>query len=97
MFGKNRLSRWLIGAAILAVVEFACVVAAEVALISRAEAQYRDDRYPFLNQRGGGGGFFQDLFGVPRQPEGETYQAPIDYSRAPSARKPDKGEAAPTT
>ncbi len=98
MFGKNQLSRWLVGAAILAVAEFAGVVAVEFALTIPAQAQ-RDDRYPFLSnpRQQRGGGFFQDLFGVPRQLEGETYQAPVDYSRAPSPRKPDKDAPPPTT
>jgi hypothetical protein len=92
MFGKIGLSRWLIGAAILAVAECASVVALEVALTAPAQAQARDDRFPFLNRQRAprSGGFFDGLFGPSNRQyyEGEPAQQ-SDFSRAPSARKPD--------
>lgn len=85
MIGKKRLSCWLIGAVILAAVGFGVV---EVVLTTPAQAQFRDDRYPFLRQRSGG--FFGGIFGSPNRGyyEGEP-QVQTDSSRAPSPRKPD--------
>jgi hypothetical protein len=107
MFGKIRLSRWLIGAALLAVAECASVVALEVALTAPVQAQsrYDQDRYPFLRRQRPqrSGGFFDQLFGPfnsrPRQSESRSQQQPTDYSRAPAPRKPDaKAEpVVPTT
>ena len=99
MDGKIRLSRWLIGAAILAVAECASVAAVEIALTAPAQAQSqsRDDRFPFLRQRQRGG-MFENLFGPSDRQifEGEPSQAPSDNSRAPSPRKPD-AKAEPVT
>src|ERR1700686_4903841 len=45
---------------------------------------------PAEAQRARSGGFFQDLFGAPSYRPLESEPAPqIDYSRAPSPRKPD--------
>jgi uncharacterized protein len=89
MFEKTRLSRWLIGAVILAVAECASVVAVEIALTVPSQAQFRDDRFPFLRQRPQRGGLFEGLFGPSERQsyEGEPSQAPVDSSRAPSPRK----------
>ena len=100
MVGTKRMSRWLVGAVILAA-ECATVVAFNVVLTAPAEAQYRDDRYPFLSRQRQprSGGFFGDLFGPSNRRifEGEpTLQAPVDNSRAPSPRKPDP-KAEPVT
>jgi uncharacterized protein len=101
MIGNPRLSRWLIGAVILAAAECACVATIEIALTAPAQAQFRDDRYPFLSRQRPqrGGGLFDGLFGPSQQPfyEGEPAQAPVDNSRAPSPRKPDANAVAPTT
>jgi len=104
MFRNLRISRWLVGAVILAVVECAGLVAIELAVTSPAQAQVRDDRYPFQNRhRPRGGGFFQQLFGPFNAPRYERQYEPsqsapqhTDHSRAPSAPKPDK-DVTPTT
>ncbi len=103
MFGKIRLSRWLVGAVILAVAECASVAAIEVALTLPAQAQRADDRYPFLSRQRQQGGFFGGLFGGgfntrpfqganPPQP-----QIPVESSRAPAPPKADPTAPAPTT
>ena len=108
MFGKIRLSRWLIGAVILAVAECASVAAVEFALTLPAEAQRAEDRYPFLSRQRQQGGFFGGFFGggggfnsrsnpgenPPQQPQIQ-YQS--DFSHAPSPHKPDANAPAPTT
>lgn len=97
---KTRFTGWLAGVVILALAECTCVAAIQVAITDVAQAQSR--------QRRGGGGFFEQLFGIsPQQRYDERGRdrgrdrepAPTDYSRAPSPRKPDsKAEpAAPTT
>jgi hypothetical protein len=105
MIGKNRFSRWLLGAALLAAVDCAGLAAVEFALTSPAQAQVRDDRFPFLSRQRpqhSGGGFFGSFFGgSQRQYENnyEQQQAPVDNSRAPPPRKVEaKPDAvAPTT
>src|SRR5450756_1588800 len=108
MFGKIRLSRWLIGAVILAVAECASVAAVEFALTLPAEAQRAEDRYPFLSRQRQQGGFFGGFFGggggfnsrsnpgenPPQQPQIQ-YQS--DSSHAPSPHKQDANAPAPTT
>jgi hypothetical protein len=94
MFGKMRFSRWLIGAVIMIAAECAVFTAVEFTLTSPAQAQFRDDRYPFLSRQRPqrGGGFFQGLFGGNQrsyESSSEPPQAPADYSRAPAPRKPD--------
>ncbi len=103
MLRNLRFSRWLIGAVILVVVECAGLAAIELAATSPAQAQARDDRYPFLNRhRPRGGGFFQQMFGpfnaprYDRQYEQQNAPQHVDHSRAPSAPKPDK-DVTPTT
>jgi hypothetical protein len=105
MTGKNRLSRWLVGAALLAAVDCAGLAAFELAVSSPAQAQFfGDDRFPFLSrqrqQRPGGGGFFGGFFGGgQRQFDNSGEQAPVDNSRAPPPKKAEaKPDAvAPTT
>jgi hypothetical protein len=112
MFGKDRFSRWLVGLVILAAVDFAGLVAIEAAFTSPAQAQFRDDRFPFLSRQrpqrpsggffgGGGGGGFGGFFGGSQRPYESEYeqQAPVDNSKAPPPRKVEsKGEqVAPTT
>jgi uncharacterized protein len=107
MFGKNRFSRWLVGAVILTAVDCAGLAAIEAALTSPAQAQFRDDRFPFLSrqrpQRSGGGFFggggFGGFFGGSQRPSEGEYEAPVDNSKAPPPRKVEsKGEqVAPTT
>ncbi len=97
------MARWFFGAVILVVTECAAVLAVSLPLTDTAQAQFfRDDRARARPQRSGG--FFDGLFGPStRQPtfEGEPSSqgggGGSDNSRAPSARKADKGEAAPTT
>jgi hypothetical protein len=95
MFGDIRISRWLIGVAVLAVAECASVAAIEIAVTAPAQAQTRD--FPFLRQRPRSGGFFGGIFG---QPSREVYESepPVqtDNSRAPPPRKPD-AKAEPVT
>jgi uncharacterized protein len=106
MSGKNRFSRWLVGAALLAAVDFASLAALELALSSPAQAQFfRDDRFPFLSrqrpQRPSGGGFFGGFFGGGQRQfdNSSEQQAPVDNSRAPPPKKVEaKPDAvAPTT
>jgi len=104
MFRNLRISRWLVGAVILAVAQCAGLIAIELVATSSAQAQYyRDDRYPSQNRhRPRGGGFFQQLFGpfnaprYERQYEQQNAPQRVDHSRAPSAPKPDK-DVTPTT
>lgn len=92
---KARFTRWLAGAIILAVAECACIAAIQVVASDPAQAQSRQRR------NSGGGGFFQQLFGIsPLQRyddrDRSREQAPTDYSRAPAPRKPDP-KAEPVT
>jgi len=96
MFDNIRLSRWLIGAVILAAAECASVAAVEFALTSPAQAQFfGDDR--FSRPRPRSGGFLDGLFGPSNRQifEGEP-QAPADNARAPNPRKADP-KAEPVT
>src|SRR5262245_7321549 len=104
MTGKNRVSRWLLGAALLAAVDFAGLAAFELAVSSPAQAQFFGDG--FWNrqrpQRPSGGGFFDGGFfgGGRRQFDNPPeQQAPVDNSRAPPPKKAEaKPDAvAPTT
>jgi uncharacterized protein len=103
MFRKTKRFQMLVGAVVLALVELAGVAVIETSLTNPAQAQRYDDRYPFLRhqQRPSGGGFFQNLFGFPRQqqrsyPNDGLYgpgarppeQPHYDTSRAPPPRKP---------
>jgi uncharacterized protein len=103
MFGKWRISHWLIGAVILAALECASLAVVELVVwTAPAQAQwFRDDRYQNYQQRRRSGGFFQDLFGPyhPREREYEPYRRPrsVDHSRAPPPRKAEKGAPPPTT
>jgi len=94
---NRRLSRWLIGAVFLAVLDCSGIVAFEVALISPVQAQ---DLFPFLSRQRprSGGGFFGGLFGGgDRHYEGPSeQQVPVDNSRAPPPRKADP-KAEPVT
>jgi len=105
MIGKDRFSRWLVGAALLAAVDFAGLAALELAVSSPAQAQFfGDDRFPFLSrqrpQRPSGGGFFGGFFGGgQRQFDNYEQQAPVDNSRAPPPKKAETkpDSVAPTT
>jgi len=97
MVGNKRMTRWLVGAVIMAVAECAAVVALDIALTNSAQAQFfGDDRYGGRRYRSGGG-FFDNLFGPSnrRGSESEVSQ-PVDNSRAPSPRKVDP-KAEPVT
>jgi hypothetical protein len=104
MVGKVRLSRLVIGAAILAVVECAGLLAIEIATIAPAQAQFfRDDRYPFLRRQRQprSGGFFQNFFGGQDSRRYDRgYEQPPEGAqrsdRAPSPHKPNK-DVTPTT
>src|SRR5579864_8599513 len=90
MVGKKRLSRWLTEAVILAAVGFAGIAAIGAAFTMPAQAQFRDDRYPYLRQHQRSGGFFGGFFGSPNRGYYENEpQVQTDSSRAPSPRKPD--------
>ncbi len=106
MVGKKRISRWLMSAAVLAVTECAVILAISVPLTDTAQAQFfRDDRYPQRQRPQRSGGFFDGLFGPSQRRDNfdsepsyqPSYQGPSDSSRAPSPRKADKGDPAPTT
>ena len=107
MVDKLRISRWLIGTVMLAVLECMSLAALQTVWSSPAQAQWhRDDRYPFLQRRERSGGFFQDLFGPyhPRRNYEHRRRAPrvhrvrrVDHSRAPQPRKAKKGAQPPTT
>jgi len=106
MIGKNRVSRCLIGALVLAAADCAGLAAIELAMTTPAQAQFfRDDRFPFLGRQRpqrSGNGFFDGFFGSPQRSYDDNLeqpQAPVDNSRAPPPRKADsKGEqVAPTT
>src|SRR5215467_11747659 len=106
MTAKNRFSRWLLGAALLAAMDFAGLTALELAVSSPAQAQFfGDDRFPFLSrqrpQRPSGGGFFGGFFGGGQRQfdHPSEQQAPVDNSRAPPPKKAEaKPDAvAPTT
>ncbi|MGH6727615.1 MAG: SGNH/GDSL hydrolase family protein [Pseudolabrys sp.] len=101
MFGKIRHWRWLIGAACLALAECACVAAVEITLTGPAQAQFRDDGFPFLSRQRWSrpGGFFGRIFrpSEPRYYERERPSPPpTDYSHAPPPHKPD-AKGAPVT
>ena len=109
MLGKVRFSRWLVGAVVLAAVDCAALAVIEGSLTSPAQAQFRDDRFPFLSRQrpqrsgggffGGGGGFGGFFGGSQRPSESEYEQAPVDNSKAPPPRKvdPKAEQVAPTT
>jgi hypothetical protein len=85
---------------ILAGVECAVIAAVEVVSIGQAQAQFREEKYPFL-RRQRPRGFFQQLFGPYQQEPERSYRdhrrEPADHSQAPSARKHDKADAPTTT
>jgi len=93
MIVKHRLSRWLVTAALLAVVDCAGLFTIEVVLTSPVQAQFfRDDRFPFLSrQRPQRPGAFGGFFGGGSRTYDDSYeqQAPVDNSRAPLPHKPD--------
>ena len=67
MLGKVRFSRWLVGAVVLAAVDCAAWLSSKAHSRRPAQAQLRDDRFPFLSrqrpQRSGGGFFGGGGFG----------------------------------
>lgn len=96
MVGKNPVSRWFSALALLGLVELA-VLAGTLVVSAPAQAQ----RFNEPRRQGGGGGFFDQLFGgfgggLQGQPryDVERPQPQADYSRAPAPHKP---ETPPTT
>ena len=97
MIGKNRVSRWLVGAALLAAVDFAGLAALELAVSSPAQAQFFGDGFWGRQrpQRPSGGGFFGGgggggFFGGGQRQFDNTYEQqapPVDNSRAPPPKK----------
>src|SRR5215475_6236400 len=105
MIGRFKVSRSVVGAAILAAAGFVGVTAIDVVVPSPAQAQFfGNDPGSFFGggqrqrQRsgGGGGGFFGGFFGGGERYENPEQQAPVDNSRAPAPRKPDP-KAEPVT
>lgn len=102
MFGKLRSSHWLVGAAILALIDCAGVAAIELSMISPAQAQFDQGFYPFRRHVPRSGGFFQQLFGpsnsrhYQREEERSAPSQHVDHLRAPLPPKPDK-DVTPTT
>jgi len=103
MIGKYKVSRCLVGAAVLAAAGFAGVTAIDVVWPSPAQAQFfGNEPFPFFGQRqqrprsGGNNGFFGGFFGGGDRYENPEQQAPVDNSRAPAPRKPDP-KAEPVT
>jgi uncharacterized protein len=92
MFGNFKLSRWLVGAVVLAALECGGVVAFQAVFTAPAQAQRLDDRYPFLSRQRSQRptGFFRGFFGgFNDRPHQEEQQQQVDHSRAPTPRKPD--------
>jgi hypothetical protein len=110
MFSKLRFPRWLVGVAMMAVLECLTVAAIQLAYTAPAQAQYYDDRYQRRQRQDyRGGGFFQQLFGpFIGQPDRErNYHRPerrsrrsapqhVDHSQAPPPEKSSE-EVTPTT
>lgn len=109
MFGKFRVSRWVLAVVLLTAVEGTGVIALTVALTAPAQAQwFGNDGYQRRQRPQRSGGFFQNLFGPfePRPYGGGDYeqrQPKITHpsseggsSRAPSPRKADKDAPPPT-
>jgi len=103
MIGRYKVSRCVVGAALLAAAGFAGVTAIDVVLPSPAQAQFfGNEAFPFFGgqrqrqRSGGGGGFFGGFFGGGDRYENPEQQAPVDNSRAPPPRKPDP-KAEPVT
>jgi uncharacterized protein len=91
MFRKLRLSRWLVGAALLAAAECAGLTAVAVAVSDPAQAQwfggfggggndYQQQQRRQKPQRNSGG-FFQNLFGPFEQQQPQTRQQPYERDR----------------
>jgi hypothetical protein len=85
------------GVAVLAMADCASIAAIEIVVSGPAQAQYRDEGFPFLRQRPRSGGFFGGIFGPSTREiyENEPRTQP-DNSRAPPPRKPD-AKAEPVT
>jgi hypothetical protein len=104
MIGRYKVSRSVVGAALLAAAGFAGVAAIDVVLPTPAQAQFfGSEPFPFFGggqrqrqRSGGGGGFFGGFFGGGDRYENPEQQAPVDNSRAPAPRKPDP-KAEPVT
>lgn len=99
MFGKMLVTRWLLGALVMALVEGSGLFAVEVAITTPAQAQFWNDwtssRRP---SRPRSGGFFQNLFGPDNAPyqSDEPRHQQTDSAKAPPPRKPDP-KAEPVT
>jgi hypothetical protein len=90
MFRKIQLSRWLVGAALLAAAECAGLAAIAVAVSGPAQAQWfggfgggndhqQQQRRPKPQRQNGG--FFQNLFGPFEQQQPQTRQQPYERER----------------
>ncbi|HET9714550.1 MAG TPA: DUF459 domain-containing protein [Pseudolabrys sp.] len=99
------LLRLLFGVILLTAVDCGALFILASGFSSPAQAQFRDDRFPFLGRQRpsrSGGGFFGGFFGGSQRSYENPYeqpQAPVDNSRAPPPRKVEaKTDAvAPTT
>ena len=96
MLGRLRSRQWLIGAAMLAALELAGALAADLAVTLPAQAQFWDDSWPFQrSRRSRVPGFFQRLFGPSTEPAPPPRQMErmrpsrehVESSRAPPPRK----------
>ncbi len=70
-------------------IRYVLVAGLAAAAVSAAQAQFFDDRFPFEQRRGWGGGGFLPPASIPQRP-----QQPADYSHAPPARKYEKNDPA---
>jgi hypothetical protein len=107
MFGRIRVSLWLLAAALPAVMALAA--GTTVVLTTPAQAQFwNDQRYPFLQQRQHQrqqrqGGFFQNWFGggapeyerAPRERETQRHEPVVDSGHAPPPHKSEAKDASP--
>jgi hypothetical protein len=109
MFGRFRISLWLLGAALPAVMALAGGTG--IVLSTPAQAQFwNDQRFPFLQQRQHQrqqrqGGFFQNWFGggapeyerAPRQrnQDSQRHEPVVDSGHAPPPHKNEAKDATP--
>lgn len=113
MFGKFRVSRWLVAAALTVAVEGAGLAGLTLALTAPAQAQWfgGSDDYRRQRPQRSGGGFFQNLFGpfeqrsypqggrdyYEQQPHVTHQPSEATSSRAPAPKKADKDAPPPAT
>lgn len=97
MFGRMRISRWLVAAAVLALAACAGLLV-DGLWPAPAQAQWFGER-PSTAHRPRSGGFFQEMFGPyhPREREYEQRRAPrVDHTRPPPPPKAAKAANAAT-